>query len=85
MQNPLGKTAFYDPEAKSVTLYITGRHPKDILRSLVELVHHKQNCDGQFDNAGEELRLMHKLTSFKTMEMMPTEMAVCVFVILKTS
>ena len=53
-QNPLGKTAFYDPEAKSVTLYITGRHPKDILRSLGhELVHHKQNCDGQFDNAGE--------------------------------
>ena len=32
--NPLGKTAFYDPAAKSVTLYITGRHPKDILRSL---------------------------------------------------
>ena len=53
-QNPLGKTAFYDPEARSVTLYITGRHPKDILRSLGhELVHHKQNCDGQFDNAGE--------------------------------
>ena len=53
-KNPLGKTAFYDPEARSVTLYITGRHPKDILRSLGhELVHHKQNCDGQFDNAGE--------------------------------
>ena len=53
-ENPFGKTAFYDPEAKSVTLYITGRHPKDVLRSLGhELVHHKQNCDGQFDNAGE--------------------------------
>lgn len=53
-QNPLGKTAFYDPAEKSVTLYITGRHPKDILRSLGhELVHHKQNCDGQFDNAGD--------------------------------
>jgi hypothetical protein len=50
-KNPLGKTAFYDPAQKSVTLYITGRHPKDILRSLGhELVHHKQNCDGQFDN-----------------------------------
>ena len=49
-KNPLGKTAFYDPEAKSVTLYISGRHPKDILRSLGhELVHHKQNCDGKFD------------------------------------
>jgi hypothetical protein len=50
-KNPFGKTAFYDPAQKSVTLYITGRHPKDVLRSLGhELVHHKQNCDGQFDN-----------------------------------
>jgi len=52
--NPLGKTAYYDFQAKSVTLYITGRHPKDIMRSLAhELVHHKQNCDGQFENIGE--------------------------------
>lgn len=49
-KNPLAKTAFYDPEAQSVTLYVTDRHPKDILRSLGhELVHHKQNCDGEFD------------------------------------
>ena len=48
--NPLGKTAYYDPQAKSVTLYITDRHPKDVLRSLGhELVHHKQFEDGQFD------------------------------------
>jgi len=53
-ENPLGKTAHYDPQEQSVTLYISGRHPKDILRSLGhELVHHKQNCDGQFDDAGE--------------------------------
>ena len=52
--NPLGKTAFYNPSEKSVTLYVTGRHPKDILRSLGhELVHHKQNCDGKFENAGD--------------------------------
>ena len=52
--NPLGRTAFYDPAEKSVTLYVTGRHPKDILRSLGhELVHHKQNCDGKFENAGD--------------------------------
>ena len=49
--NPLGKTAFYEPGKKSITLYITGRHPKDILRSLGhELVHHKQNCDGKFSD-----------------------------------
>jgi len=52
--NPLGKTAFYNPEEKSVTLYVTGRHPKDVLRSLGhELVHHKQNCDGEFEDAGD--------------------------------
>ncbi len=53
-KNPFGKTAFYDPEQKSVTLYITGRHPKDILRSLGhELVHHKQNCDGKFSDSDD--------------------------------
>jgi len=52
--NPLGRTAFYNPEEKSITLYVTGRHPKDVLRSLGhELVHHKQNCDGKFENAGD--------------------------------
>ena len=53
-QNPLGKTAYYDPEQMSITLYINGRHPKDVMRSLShELVHHTQNCNGQFDHAGE--------------------------------
>lgn len=53
-QNPLGKTAYYDPEQMSVTLYINGRHPKDIMRSLShELVHHTQNCNGQFDGTSE--------------------------------
>ncbi len=53
-ENPFGKTAFYDPNQRSVTLYITGRHPKDILRSLGhELVHHKQNCNGQFSDSDD--------------------------------
>jgi hypothetical protein len=53
-KNPFGKTAFYDPDEKAVTLYITGRHPKDILRSLGhELVHHKQNCEGQFSDSDD--------------------------------
>tara|TARA_B100000575_G_C23127612_1_gene653545 strand:+ start:1678 stop:2685 length:1008 start_codon:yes stop_codon:yes gene_type:complete len=48
--NPLGKTAYYDPTEKSVTLYVTNRHPKDVMRSLShELVHHTQNCNGEFD------------------------------------
>jgi len=45
----LGKTAHYDPTTMHITLYITGRHPKDVLRSLShELVHHGQNCRGEF-------------------------------------
>ena len=53
----LGKTAFYNPAEFSVTVFTTGRHPKDILRSLShELVHHTQNCRGDFEGdhiAGE--------------------------------
>ena len=56
--NPMGKTGFYDPQAESITLYTTGRHPKDIMRSLAhELMHHTQKCNGDFDNVttmGEE-------------------------------
>lgn len=50
--NPLGKTAYYDPQSYKIVLYITGRHPKDVLRSLShELVHHAQNCRGEFTNS----------------------------------
>ena len=56
--NPLGKTGFYDPTNESITLYVTGRHPKDIMRSLAhELMHHTQKCNGDFDgveNMGEQ-------------------------------
>lgn len=48
----LAKTAFYDPQQRRVGVYITGRHFKDILRSLAhELVHHHQNENGRFDEA----------------------------------
>ena len=49
-----GKTAHYDPNERSVVLYIHNRHPKDVLRSLShELVHHAQNCRGEFDDTGD--------------------------------
>ena len=52
--NPLGKTAYYDHIKQVIVLFTDGRHFKDILRSLSnELVHHKQSCQGQFDNAAE--------------------------------
>jgi hypothetical protein len=44
----LGKTAYYNPENKSITLYTLNRHPKDILRSYAhEMIHHKQNLEGR--------------------------------------
>jgi hypothetical protein len=46
-KNMFGKTAYYDPSEKSITVFTTGRHPKDILRSIAhELVHHSQNLRG---------------------------------------
>jgi len=53
----LGKTAYYNPEDFSIAVYVDGRHPKDVLRSLShELVHHTQNCNGDFE-ATENLGL----------------------------
>ena len=58
--NILGKTAQYNPGDESITLFITNRHPKDILRSLAhELIHHHQNLRGD-------------LTSKKIGKMTPT-------------
>jgi hypothetical protein len=45
-----GKTAYYDPSSMEIIVYVDGRHPKDMLRSIShELVHHTQNCRGDFD------------------------------------
>jgi hypothetical protein len=53
-QQILGKTGYYDPENNEVVVYIDDRHPKDILRSVShELVHHAQNCRGEFDDSQE--------------------------------
>ena len=55
----LGKTAYYDPQEKSITLYITNRHPKDIMRSFAhELVHHCQNERG--DLSIDKMKTLNK-------------------------
>ena len=42
-----GRTAYYDPEESTIVIFITNRHPKDILRSYChELIHHVQNERG---------------------------------------
>ena len=49
--NFFGKTAYYNPNDKSITLYTLKRHPKDVLRSFAhEMVHHKQNLEGKLNN-----------------------------------
>jgi len=51
--NPLGKTAYYDPGNKVITIFVTGRHPKDVMRSIAhELIHHSQNERGMFKDIG---------------------------------
>jgi hypothetical protein len=70
-QMTLGRTAYYDPANLTIVLYITGRHPKDILRSFAhELIHHVQNERGdlqmgdssnpQYAQQDEHLRNMEK-------------------------
>lgn len=40
----LGKTAYYDPDNRTICLYETNRHQKDILRSFAhEVIHHWQH------------------------------------------
>jgi hypothetical protein len=49
--NLLGKTAYYNPVEKSITLFTMNRHPKDVLRSFAhEMVHHMQNLEGRLNN-----------------------------------
>jgi len=69
--DPLGKTGFYDPANESITIYITDRHPKDVMRSLAhELMHHAQNCKGDFDNVENmgEQGYAQSNTHLRTME-----------------
>ena len=51
--NTLGKTGYYDPNTMEIHVFATGRHPKDILRSIAhELVHHDQHMRGDLDMDG---------------------------------
>jgi len=49
----LGKTGYYDPNTSEIHIYASGRHIKDILRSLAhEFVHHMQNEKGDLADDG---------------------------------
>ena len=46
--NLFGRTGYYQPDQQCIALYVTGRHPKDVLRSFChELIHHMQNLEGK--------------------------------------
>jgi hypothetical protein len=52
--NQQAKTAYYDPNTSKIVIYVTDRHPKDVLRSIChELVHHKQHEDGRLDDVAD--------------------------------
>ena len=45
-----GRTAYYDSGKQEIVVFITNRHPKDILRAYChELIHHVQNERGDLD------------------------------------
>ena len=56
----LGKTAYYEPDTRTVVLYTTNRHQKDVLRSFAhEVVHHWQHENEKFQTSstgGEKKR-----------------------------
>ena len=67
--NMLGYTAHYQPDRRVVTVYISNRHPKDVLRSLShELVHHAQNCRGDLQSAQTEEGYAQKDPHMRKME-----------------
>lgn len=68
-QNPLlGKTAYYDPETKQVTVFVHNRLLKDVLRSVAhENVHHHQNITGRLtDYRGDTLGQDSKLDELES-------------------
>jgi hypothetical protein len=51
----LGKTGYYDYTTTKICLYMTDRHPKDILRSFAhEVIHHWQNENRQLDKSNKK-------------------------------
>ena len=46
-------TGWFDPERNGIRLFVNGRHPKDVLRTLAhELIHWKQQNTGAIEDSG---------------------------------
>ncbi len=47
------KTGYFDPDSNGIRLFVNGRHPKDVLRTLAhELIHWKQQKTGALADSG---------------------------------
>jgi len=72
-KKPFGLTAFYNQNDRSVKVYVTERHPTDILRSFAhELIHHWQNEHGALPSSngrGEQAHYAQKDPVLRKREM----------------
>ena len=70
--NILGKTAYYNPADKSITLFSLDRHPKDILRSFahecVHLYQHENNMYGIGENESGDTHYAQNDTELRKAE-----------------
>jgi hypothetical protein len=70
--NILGKTAYYNPADKSITLFILNRHPKDILRSFahecIHLYQHENNMYGIGENESGDTHYAQNDTELRKAE-----------------
>jgi len=82
-QYALGKTAYYNPEDMTITIYVDGRHPKDIMRSLShELVHHNKIAMDSSIRDTRQKKATPKMTiTFVKWKRKLILRAICVFVI----
>lgn len=54
-KQPWAYTGNYEPQTKTITLFITNRHHVDILRSFAhEVIHHWQNENGQLKGSNDQ-------------------------------
>ncbi len=65
-----GFTGYYDHEKRQITIYITNRHPKDILRSYShECIHHFQNEHGNLNSHANDPQYAQHDPHLRKMEM----------------
>jgi Zn-dependent peptidase ImmA (M78 family) len=66
----LGYTGYYDNKQNTIVVYVTGRHPKDILRTIAhELIHCWQNEHGNLNSHSNDPQYAQHDPQLRKMEM----------------